>query len=128
LPFEGTGCIALWQIQLPSKFRQFDYSTITDAVLRIRYTARDGGSGLLNAVQGAQEDALNKMLLYAGQKGLYQGYNMRQQFPNEWWTLLSTGSVALTIELQQLPFFVTANTPVCTFFKPGLLPHMSRKL
>jgi hypothetical protein len=112
LPFEGTGCIATWQISLPSQFRQFDYNAITDVILRLRYTARDGGSGLLNAMQAVQEKQLNGMLLYAGQTGLYQGFNMRQQFANELWTLLSTGTVAVTITLQQLPFWCQANTPV----------------
>ena len=43
LPFEGAGAVSKWRIELPEKFRQFDYSTISDVVLHLRYTAVDGG-------------------------------------------------------------------------------------
>lgn len=50
LPFEGAGAISEWAIELFSDsvspdfglpLRQFDYSTITDPVLHIKYTARE---------------------------------------------------------------------------------------
>ena len=82
LPFEGTGCIATWQIQLPQAFRQFDYDTITDAILHIRYTAREGGSGFRTAVEGTIAQGLNQLVTTASTAGLWQGFNLRQQFPN----------------------------------------------
>lgn len=54
LPFEGAGAISTWHVALPSDFRQFDYESIGDVLLTIRYTAREGGS------QQAQ-DALNSL-------------------------------------------------------------------
>ncbi|MFZ1430656.1 MAG: hypothetical protein WAS21_28310 [Geminicoccaceae bacterium] len=41
LPFEGAGAISRWRFELPAEFRSFDYTTIADLVLHIRYTARD---------------------------------------------------------------------------------------
>ena len=43
LPFEGAGVISNWKLEMPSQLplRQFDYNTITDAVLHIKYTARE---------------------------------------------------------------------------------------
>ncbi|MGH1552103.1 hypothetical protein ACRAWF_07890 [Streptomyces sp. L7] len=38
LPCEGAGAISSWRVELPSAFRQFDYDTIADLILRIRYT------------------------------------------------------------------------------------------
>jgi hypothetical protein len=35
LPFERTGVISDWRLQLPSDFKQFDYSTTTDFILHI---------------------------------------------------------------------------------------------
>lgn len=46
LPFEGCGVISEWRIALPRDFRQFDYDTISDVILHIRYTAREGGDPL----------------------------------------------------------------------------------
>jgi hypothetical protein len=45
-PFEGRGVISRWRLELPAEYPQFDYSTISDVVLSIRYTARDGGGDL----------------------------------------------------------------------------------
>ena len=46
LPFEGTGAISIWRLELPSEIRQFDYNTISDVILHVKYTAREGGSSL----------------------------------------------------------------------------------
>ena len=44
LPFEAMGVAgSQWQLTLPSDIRQFDFDTITDAVIHVRYTAREGG-------------------------------------------------------------------------------------
>ncbi len=45
-PFEGAGAISKWRIELPDKFRQFDYDTISDVIIRLRYTSVDGGDKL----------------------------------------------------------------------------------
>jgi hypothetical protein len=70
LPFELTGCIATYTLELP-KLQQFDYNTITDMVLHMSYTARDGGSTLRDSVETALATGLNNMLLEAERKGLY---------------------------------------------------------
>lgn len=46
LPFEGAGAISKWRIELPDKFKQFDYDTISDVIIRLRYTSVDGGDKL----------------------------------------------------------------------------------
>jgi len=53
LPFENSGVISEWQLQLPAdpskkEPAQFDYNTISDVILHIRYTARNGGGLLRN--------------------------------------------------------------------------------
>lgn len=40
LPFEGAGVISAWSLALLGKPRSFDYDTIADVLLTIRYTAR----------------------------------------------------------------------------------------
>src|SRR5438105_1679738 len=42
LPFEGRGVIGSWRVQLASHFPSFDHETISDVVLHVRYTAREG--------------------------------------------------------------------------------------
>jgi hypothetical protein len=40
VPFEGAGVISTWNIELPSPVRQFDYNTISDVIMHLRYTSR----------------------------------------------------------------------------------------
>ncbi len=53
LPFENSGVVSEWQLELPADVRQFDYDTISDVILHMRYTAREGG-GLLR--KGASDN------------------------------------------------------------------------
>jgi hypothetical protein len=49
LPFEGSGAISTWRIELPAATNRFDLSTLSDVVLRVQYTARDGGGMMREA-------------------------------------------------------------------------------
>ncbi len=42
LPFEGQGAISAWTLELNPASNSFDFSSITDVVLHVRYTARLG--------------------------------------------------------------------------------------
>jgi len=43
LPFEGAGAAeSTWKLDLPKDYPAFDYATISDVILHIRYTARQG--------------------------------------------------------------------------------------
>ncbi|ODM16219.1 hypothetical protein SI65_08218 [Aspergillus cristatus] len=44
VPFEGAGVISRWRLELPGPFHEFDYRSISDLVLTMRYTAIDGGA------------------------------------------------------------------------------------
>src|SRR5208337_1214084 len=46
LPFEGAGAVSQWLISMPPDCNAFDFETITDVILNLRYTARDGGAAL----------------------------------------------------------------------------------
>lgn len=43
IPFEGAGVISSWQIDLPPSFHQFDYTSITDVIMTVRYISTNGG-------------------------------------------------------------------------------------
>ena len=64
LPFEYAGAISEWQLTLPANPSAgdpaaFDYQSISDVVLHLRYTARDGGDPLRRAATKALRDAIN---------------------------------------------------------------------
>ncbi len=87
LPFEGAGVISEWRLELPKEFRQFDYNTISDVVIHMRYTAREGGAILKNKVVEALQQALEEMALGENGKertGLFQVFSAKHEFPSEW--------------------------------------------
>ena len=42
LPFEGQGAISTWNLVLDPRDNNFDFTTITDVIMHVRYTARGG--------------------------------------------------------------------------------------
>jgi hypothetical protein len=85
LPFEYSGVISEWQLELPadpSKGEpcQFDYDTISDVILHMRYTAR-GGGGLLR--KGAM-DNLKTLIGGADTPISVRMFSIRHEFPMEW--------------------------------------------
>ena len=59
LPFEGHGVVgSTWKIELPPmQYQAFNYATIADAVLQLRYTAREGGERLRDAAIAAIDES-----------------------------------------------------------------------
>jgi len=89
LPFENAGVISDWTIDLFNdtnaadlgrSLRQFDYSTISDAIIHIRYTAREAG-GLL------KDGALTNLSEYYGTDDGSPGMkilNLKHDFSSAW--------------------------------------------
>jgi hypothetical protein len=84
LPFEGAGAISTWRIELPTEFRQFDYDTISDVIIHVRYTAREGGANFKDTVETELKTALESMVLEIGKTGLFRLFSAKREFPNQW--------------------------------------------
>jgi len=85
LPFENAGVVCEWEIELPARPgtevpRQFDYESISDVILHLRYTSRDGGGPLRSAVAAH----LNEQIEQAMALGCMQLLSVRHDFPTEW--------------------------------------------
>jgi hypothetical protein len=95
LPFEGAGAISRWQIDLNHANNAFDISTVSDVVLHVRYTARDGGSDLAQVVPPPNWNGARL-------------FSAKTEFPDAWYAFLNpaSGSPTLTLPLQRnmLPF------------------------
>jgi Tc toxin complex TcA C-terminal TcB-binding domain len=103
LPFEGAGAISTWNLSLPAQLRSFDYTTISDVILHIRYTARQAGEPL--AAQTTKE--LTAMLDTAGQSGQALLFCLRYDFPTQWSAFVNgTGDFEVTLDKQSFPYAV----------------------
>ena len=103
LPFEGSGVVSEWQLELPAGARQFNYDTIPDVLLHLRYTAREGGGLLRNAAVAN----LNSRIEDAQAAGSVRLFSVRHEFPTEWAKFKSvqvgsaTPPAALTLDLRE---------------------------
>lgn len=113
LPFENSGVISEWRLELPADPskndpRQFDYQTISDVILHLRYTARQGGSSLRKA-------ALENLRTVEDGRaiGAVRLFSIRHEFPTAWARFksarLDAGApvAALTLDLrdEHYPFW-----------------------
>ncbi len=117
LPFEGQGAISTWRIQLPKKFESFDYATISDVVLQVRYTARDGGGLLKQKAMDTLTDAANAAVQSAEQQGLARSFSLRHEFPSDWNRFLNPPvglpgdqAMKVSIEKTRFPFLFQSKT------------------
>jgi hypothetical protein len=113
LPFENAGVVSEWQLQLPANPgvgdpTQFDYDTISDVILHVRYTAREGG-GLLRTGAVANLITAFEAATAAGSVRLF---SVRHEFPTEWAALHSQILVpntryelALNLREEHYPFW-----------------------
>ncbi len=105
LPFEGTGAISSWRLELPKKeLSQFDYETISDVIVHIKYTAREGGSTIKGLAETALKDRLAEIKQQLSQTGLHVAINMKHDLPNEWHLLKQNGTIDLKIDKSRLPY------------------------
>ena len=51
LPFEGAGAIGSWRLELPAATNEIDLAAVSDVVLRLYYSALDGGDTFTQAVE-----------------------------------------------------------------------------
>jgi hypothetical protein len=100
LPFEGSGAIGNWSLQLTSAVPTFAWTTITDVVLHVRYTAREGGELLKAAALRSLESELAGL-------PLRRAFSARTEFPSEWSAFLHPADPAesvLSLELSEQMF------------------------
>ena len=88
LPFEGAGAIGTWRIELPNDVPQFDFETISDVVLHLRYTAREAGHLRSAAATHVKEDVLQDP------DSLLQLFNLNYDFGGAWNQFVSAPSDA----------------------------------
>jgi hypothetical protein len=78
LPFECTGAVSTWKIELPKDFPAFDFNTISDVILHMRYTARQG----VDRAKTVQ--AVNDLFGAATGAPLAMLFSLPHDFPVEW--------------------------------------------
>ncbi len=113
LPFEGCGAISEWELSLneDEDLRMFDYDTISDIIINIKYTAREDAGPFKNSVTDYLKNLLTNTMAPGAGDGLqlWRMFSIRHEFPNEWYNMLHPSGGAqqsgLTIDNKRFPFF-----------------------
>jgi len=93
--FEGTGAVSDWQLDMPKASNQFNFESISDVIINLRYTAYDGGEAFRNDLLNDAD--INPILKnYEGTKY----FSMRQYYGTAWQQLLRTGSAEIVLTRQ----------------------------
>jgi hypothetical protein len=109
LPFEGAGAVSTWKLDLPAEHRTFDYATISDVVLHVRYTARQGVD------QTKVNASLDEIFAEATQSDLALLFSLRHDFPTEWSAFVNgTGNFAAKIRKDYFPYAAQQKTITIT--------------
>src|SRR5258708_28582836 len=94
LPFEGQGVISTWNLVLDPRDNNFHFSTLTDVVLHVRYTARGAGDQTAaNNVRNALKPTTPRAILVS----------VRNTFGNAYYTFFNpvdTTATQQTLTLQ----------------------------
>jgi hypothetical protein len=106
LPFEGAGAESTWKIDLPKPddYPAFDYSTISDVILHVRYTARQGVAPdkVIAALNTIFADPPPQLALL---------FSLPHDFPTEWSTFVNgAGDFTATIRKDYFPYFTHGKT------------------
>lgn len=101
LPFEGSGVISKWQLSMPPDCNAFDFDTITDVILNLRYTARNGGDDLRAAAKKSAvlpprpaQTVPPSEAEPRKQSNLQRCFSLRHEYPTEWYKFLQPASTA----------------------------------
>ena len=97
LPFEGAGVISTWRLELNGKYlqddgsildlSQFDYSSIPDIILHLKYTSReDAGVFRQNALKNLQ--SYIKHSVDTAPEPFMRFFDIRREFPTEWYQFM----------------------------------------
>lgn len=114
LPFEGAGVISKWRLELPS-FKQFDYNTISDVILHVRYTATEGGGKLKKDATENVKAFMKSTEELAQNEGLFTIIDLKHDLPNEWHKATSSPGnnvIDLSKAEQFFPFYAKAKQTV----------------
>lgn len=84
-PFEGAGAISTWRLELPTVIPKFDYACISDVLLHVQYTAREGGVMLRSVANSAVQKAPCAAEQAGSTPGFFAIWDLRNDFPNEWY-------------------------------------------
>jgi hypothetical protein len=128
LPFEFAGAVSTWRLELPPENNRFDLETVSDVVLHMNYTAREGG----DVLRCAANELAQENLPGAG----VRFFEVEHEFPDAWQLLQrcpvgTRKELGLRLRRSMFPFLpgrhdLSLNRLELLFEAPGAEPSAQR--
>jgi hypothetical protein len=93
LPFEGTGAVSHWRLELGGPPNAYDLRTLTDVTITIKYTALQGGDAFAASVRGLLKPT-----------DTLRGFNLNVDFADVWQAFIQGTDTTLQLPLTQSLF------------------------
>ena len=93
LPFEGTGAVSSWRLELNGQERAFDLRTLSDVLIKIEYSALQGGDVFAATVKKKLKPSPAARI-----------FNLSQDFSAEWNRFMENPAVGLSIKVTREMF------------------------
>lgn len=93
LPFEGTGAVSSWRLEINGKKGSFNSAELVDIIVNLKYTALQGGEAFASAVRGMLKPY--EALRY---------FDLNYDFHNEWLRFLQNEEKELTLTFSRDQF------------------------
>ncbi|MEJ1928685.1 neuraminidase-like domain-containing protein [Nostoc sp. NIES-2111] len=118
LPFENAGAVSRWSLELPTELPPFDYTTISDVLLHVSYTAKEDTSAednlrirVNNRIRKLLKDQIIGYLhptdASSNQtKGLYRLISLKECFPDAYHELSLSHSTQIHVTEKFFPAFL----------------------
>ncbi|MCE3226724.1 MAG: hypothetical protein K0S32_1275 [Bacteroidetes bacterium] len=103
LPFEGTGAVSTWTLQLPPDTNRINFDSISDVIITVRYTAKDGGSSFATNVK----TIYSQLQAPSGYYTKAKTFDLKQAFYTSWQKMFNTPPDAKGF--QNISFGITDN-------------------
>lgn len=112
VPFESAGAVSEWALEMPDRFRSFDYDSITDVLIHLDYSAREGGERFRGDVVDSIQARLEAVARDVGFSTLV---SLREEGQGALQTLLRPGADggsagAVRVGPERFPYFLDGET------------------
>ncbi|OUC11704.1 MAG: hypothetical protein B0A82_26270 [Alkalinema sp. CACIAM 70d] len=119
LPFENTGAVSTWRLELNGKKNSYNIAALRDVVINLKYMAEQGGQVFASAVKGLLKPYPTARFL-----------DVAQEFPDEWAAFLEGEGDALILPMSRDLFPNMSSSKITGIFasydlvEPGAISMM----
>ena len=109
LPFEGAGAVSRWRIELDPGSNTFDAASLSDVLLHLHYTAREGGDRLKAAAREALASAIGAEAARPQARLL----SLKHEFGTEWYRLTRAAAAStetFAVSKERFPYLFRGKT------------------